>query len=236
MHLHASSTCHTAISILRRTLSEPDRSSQLLMRIMKVSHCTRHVSQKYESSVSAGSSAATAYLSPEVLKRPNLTVAITVTTERVLFTQSPEGVPKAVGIQLSSHREGPRFAVAASREVIICGGVVGSPQILQLSGVGPSSHLEQLNIPVIHDLPSVGDNLRDVRLPATASYAPTNDPNTVHAACLSRPNHISRTQRLDLGSSRAESYSCSSCAIALACVEDRAHVVIELPDGNIYPV
>lgn len=186
--------------------------------------------------VSTGSSSATAYLTPEVLKRSNLTVAVTVTTERVLFTRTPEGVPKAVGVQLSSHREGPRFAVAASREVIICGGVVGSPQILQLSGVGPSSHLEQLNIPVIHDLPSVGDNLRDVRLLATASYAPINHPNPVHAACLSGPHHLSRTERLDLGLPRAKSYSRSSCASALACVEDRAHGIAELPGWNIHPV
>ncbi len=112
--------------------------------------------------LSAGSSSATAYLTPEVLERPNLTVAISVTTEKVLFERTPEGTPKAVGVQLSASREGPRFAVRASREVIMCAGVVGSPQILQLSGVGPSAHLTQLGIPIVHDLPAVGDNLRDV--------------------------------------------------------------------------
>ncbi|KAL1937412.1 hypothetical protein VTO73DRAFT_13748 [Trametes versicolor] len=107
------------------------------------------------------SSSATAYLTPEVLKRPNLTVAISVTTEKVLFERTPEGTPKAVGVQLSASRKGPRFAVGASRVVIICAGAVGSPQILQLSGVGPSAHLTQLGIPIVQDLPAVGDNLRD---------------------------------------------------------------------------
>lgn len=83
-------------------------------------------------------------------------------TEKVLFERTPGGSPKAVGVQVSANRDGPRFVVGASREVIMCAGVVGSPQILQLSGVGPSEHLTQLGIPTVHDLPAVGGNLRDV--------------------------------------------------------------------------
>ncbi|KAI0369253.1 GMC oxidoreductase [Pilatotrama ljubarskyi] len=107
------------------------------------------------------SSSATAYLNREVLARPNLTVAVTVMTEKVLFVESSDGRRRAVGVQVSSSREGQRFAVAAKREVILCAGVMGSPQILQLSGVGPADHLKSLAIPVIHDLPAVGDYLRD---------------------------------------------------------------------------
>ncbi|KAI0830232.1 GMC oxidoreductase [Trametes gibbosa] len=108
------------------------------------------------------SSAATAYLSHEVLQRPNLTVAITVTTEKILFTKTTSTAePRAAGVQISAHRGGPQFVVGISKEIILCAGVVGSPQILQLSGVGPTLHLKQLNIPTLHDLPAVGNNLRD---------------------------------------------------------------------------
>ncbi|KAH9852918.1 GMC oxidoreductase [Lenzites betulinus] len=108
------------------------------------------------------SSAATAYLTREVLQRPNLTVAVTIMTERILFAKTTsEDDPRAVGVQISASRGGQRFVVGASKEVILCAGAVGSPQILQLSGVGPASHLKQLDIPVIHDLPAVGDNLLD---------------------------------------------------------------------------
>ncbi|KAI0354311.1 GMC oxidoreductase [Trametes cingulata] len=109
----------------------------------------------------ARSSSATAYLNPEVLARPNLTVAVTVMTERVLFVEAPDGRRKAVGVQISSTREGPHFAVGAKREVILCAGVIGSPHILQLSGVGPADHLKSLAIPLVHDLPAVGNYLRD---------------------------------------------------------------------------
>ncbi|KAI0776751.1 GMC oxidoreductase [Trametes elegans] len=109
------------------------------------------------------SSTAAAYLTKDVLARPNLTVAVTVTTERVLFAQPSAGseVPRAIGVQLSQSRDGPRYAVTANHEVIVCAGVVGSPQVLQLSGIGSASHLESLDIPVVRDLPAVGSNLLD---------------------------------------------------------------------------
>ena len=55
----------------------------------------------------------------------------------------------------------PRVRVRATREVILCGGAVNSPQILQLSGIGPAGHVAGLGLPVVHDLPGVGANLSD---------------------------------------------------------------------------
>ncbi|KAH9894000.1 GMC oxidoreductase [Cubamyces lactineus] len=107
------------------------------------------------------SSTATAYISNDVLKRPNLTVAVSTMTEKVLFAKTPDGTPKAIGIQISSSRSGPRFAVAADKEVILCAGIVGSPQILQLSGIGDAAHLAEQGIPLVRDLPAVGRNMLD---------------------------------------------------------------------------
>jgi len=109
--------------------------------------------------VSVGSSTATAYLSAEVLRRPNLTVAVTITTEQVLFDRDGDGASKAVGIKISKSRDGPQYRVGARKEVIIC---AGAPQLLMVSGVGPAVHLHELNISVVCDNPSVGKNLLDV--------------------------------------------------------------------------
>ena len=95
-------------------------------------------------------------------QRPNLTIAVSVHTERILFTSGAGGSLQATGVQISTSRDGPKFAVGASREVIVCGGVFGSPQILLLSGIGPSQQLEKLKIPVVRDLPAVGRGLLDV--------------------------------------------------------------------------
>ncbi|KAM5540035.1 hypothetical protein V8D89_006175 [Ganoderma adspersum] len=107
------------------------------------------------------SSAATAYLNADVMARPNLKVAVKCTTERLFFTQEDGGSPTAVGVLFSQSRDGPKFVVGAKREVILSAGIIGSPQILQLSGVGPADDLETLQIPVVHELPSVGQNLCD---------------------------------------------------------------------------
>ena len=57
----------------------------------------------------------------------------------------------------------------AAREVIVCGGAVNSPQLLQLSGIGPAAHLQSIGVPVVHDLPGVGSNLID-HLAALLAY------------------------------------------------------------------
>ena len=97
-------------------------------------------------------SAARAYLHP-VMSRPNLTVATRAFTTRIVF----EG-KRAVGVEYA-HR-GRRHSVRAA-EVIVCGGAINSPQLLQLSGVGGADDLRPHGIDVVADLPGVGENLQD---------------------------------------------------------------------------
>jgi len=98
-------------------------------------------------------SAAKAYLTPN-LARPNLKVMTRVLTHRLLF----EG-RRAVGVQAMA--AGAPLEVRARREVILSAGAFGSPQILALSGIGPAAQLQSLGIPVLHDVPGVGENLQD---------------------------------------------------------------------------
>ena len=97
-------------------------------------------------------SAARAYLHP-VAHRPNLEVRCRAFTERILF----EG-RRAVGVE--TLRRGRRERVSAD-EVICCGGAINSPQLLQVSGVGPAAWLRDAGVDVVHDLPGVGDGLQD---------------------------------------------------------------------------
>jgi choline dehydrogenase len=81
---------------------------------------------------------------------------------------------RAVGVRY--RQDGSVRQVDARREVIVCAGTINSPKLLQLSGVGPASLLQQLHVAVVHDLPGVGENLRDhftVRMAARARNAVT---------------------------------------------------------------
>jgi choline dehydrogenase len=98
-------------------------------------------------------SAAVAYLRP-AMKRPNLRVEIHALAHRVLF----EG-RRAVGLEYS--QLGVVHRVKARREMLLAGGAINSPQLLQLSGVGPEELLREHGIAVVHDLPGVGENLQD---------------------------------------------------------------------------
>jgi choline dehydrogenase len=98
-------------------------------------------------------SAARAYLRP-VMRRPNLTVTTRAMVTRVLFDGT-----RAVGVEYSV-RGGPVRRVTAG-EVVLCGGAINSPQVLQLSGVGNVDELRALGIDVVADLPGVGENLQD---------------------------------------------------------------------------
>jgi choline dehydrogenase len=97
-------------------------------------------------------SASRAYLHP-VLGRPNLRVRTRALAARVTF----EGT-RATGV---SYIHRGRLRHVAAGEVILCGGAINSPQLLQLSGVGHEALLRQHGVPVVHHLPGVGENLQD---------------------------------------------------------------------------
>ncbi len=98
-------------------------------------------------------SASTAYLRP-ARRRPNLTVTTRALATRIVFDGN-----RAVGVEYS--RRGGRVRRVPAGEVVLCGGAINSPQLLQLSGVGNAGELETLGVGVVHDLPAVGENLQD---------------------------------------------------------------------------
>ena len=97
-------------------------------------------------------STALGYLNP-ARHRLNLTVRANCMVQRLLFDGD-----RAVGVEVESG--GERFVVEGE-EIILSSGAIGSPHLLLLSGVGPPEQLEQFGIPLVHELPGVGKNLRD---------------------------------------------------------------------------
>ena len=98
-------------------------------------------------------SAARAYLHP-VRNRPNLTVRCLAQVDRVRFAGT-----RAVGVDY--RRPGGRTRQVDAGEVILCGGAVNTPQLLQLSGIGNPDELTPLGVEMVHALPGVGENLQD---------------------------------------------------------------------------
>ena len=96
-----------------------------------------------------------AFLRP-VMHRPNLTVR-TDTQVRRIAVESGDAGPRATGVELVGTGE----RLVARREVILAAGAIGSPQILQLSGIGSGALLQEHGIEVVHDLAGVGENLQD---------------------------------------------------------------------------
>lgn len=99
------------------------------------------------------SSTSIAYLEP-VRRRTNLAIETRAFVNRILFENR-----EATGVEYV--RGGEVRKAKARREVILAAGAINSPQILQLSGVGPAALLRQNGIPVVHDLPGVGRNMQD---------------------------------------------------------------------------
>jgi choline dehydrogenase len=129
------------------------------------------------------SSTESAYLTPDVLARPNLTVAVGMRVLKILLENNPGrsspihtpllftddvvnagGEPSAVGVEFTSDRQrgaGPIYRARAHSEVVACAGAVNTPHLLQLSGIGPAKHLAEHGVPVLVDAPGVGSSLED---------------------------------------------------------------------------
>ena len=106
-------------------------------------------------------STAIGYLS-QARHRLNFTIKADCLVHRVLF-EGPDKIGvqsnrRAVGVSVES--SGEMFNVYGE-EILLCGGAIGSPYILMLSGIGPANYLKEAGIRVVHDLPGVGQNLRD---------------------------------------------------------------------------
>ena len=97
-------------------------------------------------------STAVGYLRP-AMRRTNLRVEVNALVTKLLFNGK-----KCVGVE---YQQGGRNLAANANEVILSGGAFNSPQLLELSGVGPRALLERHGIPVVHDLPGVGEDLQD---------------------------------------------------------------------------
>jgi choline dehydrogenase len=86
--------------------------------------------------------------------RDNLRIETDALASKLLFDGR-----RCVGVAFSQHSEMKDIRVA--KEVLLCGGSINSPHLLQISGVGPAAHLNAIGVPVVHDLPGVGANLQD---------------------------------------------------------------------------
>ncbi len=99
-------------------------------------------------------SSANAYLTHEVRRRANLRILTGAHAQKILLKGR-----RAVGVEVSF--QGQRVELACRREVILCAGAIGSPVLLQLSGVGSPDALAAAGVTPLHDLPGVGQNLQD---------------------------------------------------------------------------
>ncbi|KAK3390279.1 GMC oxidoreductase-domain-containing protein [Podospora didyma] len=114
------------------------------------------------------SSSRTAYLN-SVIGRANLHIAVQQTTTQILISEFATNIiappfghlRRAIGVEFTTSAESSRQNVSCRREVILAAGAIMTPVLLQVSGIGPASILNELNIPVQVDLPGVGQNFQD---------------------------------------------------------------------------
>ena len=108
---------------------------------------------------------AKAFLRPTCLARPNFELWTSAQVCKLVIQAQPDGGQRCTGVEVWTGHE--RVIALATRdsghmgEVLLCAGSIGSPHILQLSGIGPAGLLQQHGIPVVQDLPGVGANLQD---------------------------------------------------------------------------
>ncbi|ADX44288.1 Choline dehydrogenase [Paracidovorax avenae ATCC 19860] len=102
---------------------------------------------------------AKAFLRPTCYGRPNFEMWTGAQAARLLLETLPDGTSRCTGVEVWNGSE--MVTAHAARDVVLSAGAVNSPQLLQLSGIGPGELLQSHGIPVAHDLPGVGGNLQD---------------------------------------------------------------------------
>ncbi|KAF5377860.1 hypothetical protein D9615_006743 [Tricholomella constricta] len=157
------------------------------------------------------SSSATSYLAPRFVERKNLHVLIHARVTRVLQTGKRKGLPVFKGVEFTCDaNSGPRRKVTARKEVILSGGAVGTPHILQHSGIGDSTLLSKVGVkPLVH-LPSVGQNLTDH--PFVANTWLVNSTDTFETAL--RNSTIMEQQVREWNETRTGPYAASTFNVA----------------------
>ncbi|KAK4124798.1 GMC oxidoreductase [Parathielavia appendiculata] len=126
------------------------------------------------------SSARKAYYDP-VQHRPNLQLLVNTYVAKVQIPA--QGLSRAKGVDVFSRKDGSaKVSISARKEVILAAGGIHTPQILQLSGIGPRHLLDKLNIPVVEDLPGVGANFMDH--PTLRGAQQVNQPNPINFSLL----------------------------------------------------
>lgn len=152
-------------------------------------------------------STAKGFLKP-VLSRPNLTVALHAQVHRIVFEDK-----KAVGVEYQQHQT--KITARVAKEVVLSSGAIGSPQILQLSGIGDRDLLDRFDIPLIHPLPGVGQNLQDhlqIRLVFKTSQRTLNDEvnNLLKRVWVGMQYAFNRTGPLTLAASQVTVFTRSN--------------------------
>ncbi|KAI0676305.1 GMC oxidoreductase [Trametes maxima] len=111
-------------------------------------------------------------------RKARLKICRNVLVSHVEFAKDEPDIVQATGVHFEAadyRQAGRSFYARARREVVLCAGALGSPQILQLSGIGPREHLQAKSIPVVRDMPGVGSYLQDhIAVPLTFE-APMSD-------------------------------------------------------------
>ena len=156
----------------------------------------------------------------------NLTVKANVVVRRILF----EG-KRAVGVEVESG--GEVFQVDTD-QIVLSAGSMASPQILMLSGVGPADHLREMGIPVVHDLPGVGQNLRDhpiVALICDVQDDHDQDPLAPRTQCGLRYTATGSPDRNDMQISASSFSTPIGGADPFEAGGVRIQCILELADG-----
>lgn len=112
-----------------------------------------------------------AFLNASVRRRPNLTIWTDTHASKLVMGQDPDGATVCKGLEVV--RRGQRVELKLSKEVVLCAGAIGTPQLLQLSGLGQPDLLGQFGIPVVKRMDGVGRNLQD-HLQIRAVYTVNN--------------------------------------------------------------